>query len=72
MVVSKLIAGSLSDKELTRSCGFLELLEPGDWVLADKGFDISYDLMLHGARLDMPPFLSKNCQMSTSEVTKNM
>ena len=46
--ISKLYAGSISDKELTRNSGILDLLEPGDSVMADRGFDIQDDLALLG------------------------
>ena len=49
--ISYLYGGSTSDKEITRQCG---LLEPGDAVMADKGFDIRYDLMLIGVKLNIP------------------
>ena len=38
--VSKLFPGSISDKQLTCKSGILDLLEPGNSVMADKGFDI--------------------------------
>ena len=55
--VSKLFPGSISDKELTRKSGLLDLLERGDSVMADRGFDIEVDLILQGVRLNIPPFL---------------
>ena len=55
--ISDLYPGSISDKELTRRSGLLELLEPGDSVIADRGFDIEEDLALVGVRLNIPPFL---------------
>ena len=65
--ISDLYAGSVSDKELTRSSGLLDLLEPGDSVMADKGFDILYDL---DGRLNIPPFASRHTQMSCNDVVK--
>ena len=67
--VSSLYAGGISDQELTRRCGILDLVQSGDSVMADKGFDISYDLLIHGCRLNMPPFV-KGGHMSKSNVVK--
>ena len=44
--VSKLYAGSISDKQLTRCSGIMDLLQPEDSVMADRGFDIQDDLAL--------------------------
>ena len=38
--VSNLYAGGISDKEITRKSGILDLLEAGDQVMVDKGFTI--------------------------------
>ena len=45
--VSKLYSGSIRDKEIVNVSGFLEKLNPGDAVMADKGFNIQYPLALH-------------------------
>lgn len=39
--VSRLYTGGISDQEITRCSGILDLVKPGDAVMADKGFDIS-------------------------------
>ena len=66
--VSSLYPGCISDKELTRKSGILDLLEPGDSVMADKGFDIEEDLMLKGVRLNIPPFLRNKEQFSENKL----
>ena len=66
--ISDLFSGSTSDKEITRQSGPLDFLEPGDAVMADKGFDIRYDLMQIGVKLNIPPFAEKNVQMPPKDV----
>ncbi|XP_070395477.1 uncharacterized protein [Dermacentor albipictus] len=58
--LSKLFTGSVSDKELVEKSGFLKLeFEPGDSVMADKGFKI-YDLLsAKGVALNIPHFLRR-------------
>jgi hypothetical protein len=55
--VSKLYPGNISDKELTRPSGLLDLLEHGDSVMADIGLGIIEDLAPRGVKLNVPPFL---------------
>ena len=54
--VWKVFAGCISDKELTKHSGLLDLLERGDSVMADHGFDIEEDLIIRGVRLNIPHF----------------
>ena len=51
--VSKLFCGSISDRELTKRSGLLELLESSDTVMADHGFNI-HDLTPLGVRVNIP------------------
>ena len=48
--------------------GLLEMLEPGDEVMADKGFQIQDILAPLGVRLNTPPFLTSNSQMPVDDV----
>ena len=66
--VSSLFPVSISDKALTTQSGVLDLLEEGDSVMADRGFDIEVDLLLRGVNLNMPPFLRKKSQLSEKEL----
>lgn len=66
--VSALYTGSISDKEITRVSGILDLLEPGDTVITDKGFDIGDMLRDKGIGLNMPPFLHDSGQFSAQQV----
>lgn len=58
--------GSTSDKEIVKNSGLLEELEPGDLILADKGFLI-HDILPAGVSLNIPPFLNTP-QFTHSEV----
>ena len=49
--VSKLYSGSISDKEIVNVSAFLGDLQPGDAVMADKGFNIQDFLALHDLTL---------------------
>ena len=49
--VSKLYGGSISDKEIVNASGFLGKLQPGDAVMADRGFNIQDFLALDNAKL---------------------
>ena len=58
--VSKLFTGCISDKELVRQSGFLDVLEEGDVIMADKGFNIQDLLAIHSVRLIAPPIMTKS------------
>ncbi|XP_072142903.1 uncharacterized protein [Dermacentor andersoni] len=68
--VSDLSPGRISDKEITRKSGLYDLLEPGDSVMADRGFLISDDLNEIGVSLNVPPMLNGKQQFSVAEETK--
>lgn len=53
--VSKLWSGSTSDRKITQESGLIELLEDGDNVMADRGFNVRDLLTRKGVELNMPP-----------------
>ena len=64
--VSDLYAGRTSDKKLTLDSGIYKLLEPGDSVMTDRGFEIEDDLP-DNVSLNIPPFLNGKPQLSLQE-----
>ena len=63
---SDLYTGRCSDQKITKDCGILELLEPGDSLMADRGFDIGDDLPKN-VSLNIPPFLDGKPQLNLKE-----
>ena len=68
--MSLLYEGSISDKELVKKSGPLKLLEPGDQLMADKGFVIQDLLTPIGCSVTMPAFLSSKTQFAKDELLK--
>ncbi|KAL3881638.1 hypothetical protein ACJMK2_028051 [Sinanodonta woodiana] len=75
--ISMLFSGSISDKEITTTCGLLLLLQQllecgklkrGDGVMVDKGFLIQHEIEELGLKLVIPPFAPGGGQMSTADV----
>lgn len=52
---------SILDWELFEVCDLLKKLEPGDEIMADKGFLIQDLLIPWGIQLNIPPFLTQWC-----------
>ena len=65
--VSKAAGGNMSDKEMVKRSGFLEYLQPGDSVLADRGFNIQELLLDRRVTLVIPPFLRGRKQFTHAE-----
>ena len=67
--LSNLWTGNASDRKITMNCGFLDLLEAHDDIMADRGFCVRDALTLRMATLNMPPFTQRG-RLSASAVTK--
>ena len=67
--VSKLHGGCTSDRELFTHSGLLDLLEPGDSVMADRGFTIADLLDSNGVSLNIPPSKVGDQLLETDLVT---
>ena len=65
--ISSLYGGCISDRQLTILCGILDRLEPGDSIMADKGFLIADLLQPIGVSLNIPP-LKLSEQFSEAEM----
>jgi hypothetical protein len=57
--VSELFTGNTSDKHIVAHSDFLDYIQHGDDVMADRGFLIRNLLLDRGATLNMPPFTRK-------------
>ena len=73
--ISKLWGGNVSDRYITKESGFLNLIRPGDEIMADRGFLIRDLLLKKRAKLIIPPF-TKRCawgkgkHLSASDILK--
>ena len=67
MFVSRLYGGHISDRAMTQDCGLIDLLDSGDVVMADKGFDIQHLLAPRKAILNIPPFMGGKEQLMLVE-----
>ena len=66
--VSNCYEGSICDQKLVELSGLLNRLEPGDELMADKGFQIQDLLAPLGVHLNIPPFLTSKAQMPVADV----
>ena len=62
--------GRASDKRITLESVFMDLIEPQDVVLADRGFSIVEHLAQRSVKLEIPPPSSGIEQQERSEVLK--
>ena len=68
--VSSLYGGRTSDKAIVCDCGLLQLLEKGDAIMADRGFDIAEDCAKVGVTVHMPSFMEGKPQLLPRDVVR--
>ena len=68
--ISPIYAGSISDKELTKSCGYLDMMEPYSEIMVDKGFNISDECTARRIHLCVPPGKKGQSQMLSKDIQK--
>ena len=66
--LSKCWGGRATDRCITQNSGFLRLIDHGDVILTDRGFDIADDLTIYSARLEIPAFTRGKKQLCLQEV----
>jgi hypothetical protein len=66
--ISKGWGGRVSDRAITSKCGFLDKIEHGDTVMADRGFNIADELAVRGAKLLIPAFTRGKPQLPKKDV----
>ena len=67
--LSKIWSGNVSDRRLVEESDFLDLLDAGDDIMADRGFQIRDLLALRGCTLNIPVF-SNGTQLSGRGTSK--
>ncbi len=65
-----MLGRTVYDRYLTKQCGFLKFLKPGDVILAD-GFNIEEDLQFYGAKLEIPAFTRGKKQLPVEDVERS-
>jgi hypothetical protein len=65
--VSNLFEGAISDRDLFEKCGIMKHLNPGDLVVADRGFTVRDMLQQIQVNLNIPPFLGGRDKLTPQE-----
>lgn len=62
--------GRDSDTEIVKQSGFLDIVEAGDNIIADKGFSTEDLLAEKQAFLNIPPFLAPQVQFTETQIQR--
>ena len=68
--ISPACGGRNSDKFIVRDSGFLDLPQPYDCVIADRGFKIKDDLLMRRCTLAIPPSAAVGNQVIAKNLKK--
>ena len=68
--ISKLWSGSTSDRKIVQESVLIDLLEKGDHLMEDRGFNIRDLLTRRGVKLNIPPFSKGRFANSTSHTSQ--
>lgn len=69
--VSPAYGGSTSDTQIVERSSLLNLCDPGDSIMADKGFNVQ-DMFVHrNIQINMPTFFKKKNRMACSTVIQD-
>ena len=66
--ISDLYGGSISDKEITKKSGLLDMMDAGDVIMADRGFLIEDLARPYNISVNVPPFTGGKEQFTPHEV----
>ena len=66
--VSKVWGGRASDRHITLNSGFIDLIDHGDQIMADRGFLVKEEIIIKRATLIIPPAAQGAEQMSSVNV----
>lgn len=65
------MGGRASDKVITQKSGFLDKISYGDVIMADRGFNVTDELAVIGAHLEVPAYTKGKRQLSGMDVERS-